>query len=252
MTDSTENICPDCAAESLEQVETPPEFRPLISKRVIIIAARLVILAALIVTFFSMFTSSSEPEIGDIIGFGGYDWRVLDARDGKILLLSEYKIRTRAYHSGGSVTWEDSEIRLYLNQVFLNNLNLTDVERTRVARTYIENNDNPWFGTSGGNNTLDYVFLLSLEEVVRYFGDSGQLENRPHIKSCHIRDEYDEGRAATHLDGSNTMLWWLRSPGVSGASAAFVGNDQGISVLGIFVGNTQGGIRPALWLYSKS
>ena len=40
------------------------------------------------------------------------------------------------------------------------------------------NDDNPWYGTRGGNTTTDKIFLLSLEEVVKFFGDSGDLKNR--------------------------------------------------------------------------
>ena len=40
------------------------------------------------------------------------------------------------------------------------------------------NPNNPWYGTSGGNATTDKVFLLSLDEVVKYFGDSGDLLNK--------------------------------------------------------------------------
>ena len=36
--------------------------------------------------------------IGDIIQFGGHDWRVLDVRDGKALLLSDKIIEKRPYH----------------------------------------------------------------------------------------------------------------------------------------------------------
>lgn len=49
--------------------------------------------------------------------FGGYDWLVLDAYNNRVLVLLEQAISTRmAFHSaGGSVTWEASEMRWYLN-----------------------------------------------------------------------------------------------------------------------------------------
>ena len=49
----------------------------------------------------------------------------------------------------------------------------TDEERSRILPRDVHNTDNGWFWIRGGNDTVDYIFLLSIEEVVRYFGDSG-------------------------------------------------------------------------------
>jgi hypothetical protein len=201
--------------------------------------------------------------VGNIVPFGGYEWRVLEVRDGKALLLSEYVLEWRAYNEEYTdVTWETCTLRSYLNGEFYNSF--SDSDRMRIAETLNENKDNQWWGTEGGADTSDRIFLLSLDEVVRYFGDSGQLANRPSEDSWYIDDEYNEARiayAATDLtytysngetytiEAGTASWWWLRSPGSSSRDAAVVNRGGSLVVVdGYYVVYDYGGIRPALWL----
>jgi len=122
-------------------------------------------------------------------------------------------------------------------------------EKALIEETTIQNNDNPWYGISGGQDTKDMIFLLSIEEVVKYFGDSGQLKNRPAEYAYYINDQYNSARIAKNAYG-NALWWWLRSPGSHSDGAAYVSSDGEIYVLGFFVkvSNFTGGTRPALWL----
>lgn len=53
------------------------------------------------------------------ISFGGYQWIILEEKDNKILILTEEIIGQRDYHSDlVDITWEDSEMRQYLNSTF--------------------------------------------------------------------------------------------------------------------------------------
>ncbi|MDR0220840.1 MAG: zinc ribbon domain-containing protein [Lachnospiraceae bacterium] len=191
--------------------------------------------------------------VGEIMEFGGIEWRVLEVSGGKALLLSEYVLEYRPYNEKQEgVTWETSTLRAYLNVEFYNGFSASD--RARIAPTMNNSNkDNQWFGTPGGNDTEDYIFLLSLEEVVRYFGDSGQLANRPSEDVWTIDDQYNEARIAYDLDGS-TRWWWLRSPGWLRGDAAQVLNNGSISVVGVTASYVyddnywNGAVRPALWL----
>lgn len=192
----------------------------------------------------------TTPSIGDIIPFGEYSWRVLDVQDDRALLLSEHIIERKAYHDhwDGTVTWETSMIRYYLNNQFLNSFGTE--ERARIVEARVVNNDNPWwFGMSGGNDTNDRIFLLSIEEVVKYFGDSGQLwnQNHPDNERWGISDQYNTERIALDIHG-NVSWWWLRSPGFGNVFAAIVCSVGGLRIYGNFVVIGPGGVRPALWL----
>ncbi|MDR3149072.1 MAG: DUF6273 domain-containing protein, partial [Oscillospiraceae bacterium] len=111
------------------------------------------------------------------ISFGGYDWYILDKQDDKMLIITEKVIGMRPYHhEGSSITWETSDMRAYLNGEFYNSFSAAD--RERIIEVTNDNPDNPWYGTSGGKPTTDKVFLLTVGDMVKYFGDSGQIRTR--------------------------------------------------------------------------
>jgi len=194
--------------------------------------------------------------VGDLVGFGEYNWLVLDVQDYSALLVSEIILEFRPFHeTRESVTWEYSTIRNYLNNEFLYKFSPDD--RARIAESRLTNNDNPWYYTPGGNDTYDRIFLLSLEEVVRYFGDSGRLGSSP-TEWGTLLDWYGQERIA-HDRYGNISWWWLRSPGGAENSVAGVLGDANgsIAVVGAEV-NSPGigmafgagvGVRPALRLY---
>lgn len=113
-----------------------------------------------------------ELPIGSIIPFGGYDWRILDIQNHTALVITEDIIELRAYNDVyKDTTWSDCELRRYLNSEFYGSFNQAD--RSRIIPVMNENPDNQWYGSKGGEDTKDAIFLLSVEEAVcRYFGDS--------------------------------------------------------------------------------
>ena len=190
---------------------------------------------------------------GTIIEFGGLNWRVLDAKEDRIFVISDYVLEFRQYHDTfEEITWStDSYIRLWLNNEFYNTF--TEEERSRIIEATVTNNVNPWFGTPTGVETTDKIFLLSLEEVVYYFGDSGELAiPRPrdytHPEWWGFNDQYARDRRALLLGEGHYTWWWLRSSGVSNYTITYVCVDGSIGVYGHRVDVT-GGIRPAMWLY---
>jgi hypothetical protein len=188
-------------------------------------------------------------QVGDIIEFGNIKWRVLDVQSDKVLLISEYMLEQRRYGSILNIlTWSESEMRKYLNSEFY--YKFTAAERKRISETVTINVDNPWFGTPSGPDTKDKVFLLSLDEVVRYFGESGRLRNRkyPDNERWGFHDQYSENRIARSVDGE-VGFWWLRSPGLLARDVAGISRDGYLHVSGTPDRNDLGWIRPALWLY---
>jgi hypothetical protein len=135
-------------------------------------------------------------------------------------------------------------MRAYLNGDFYNSFSASD--RARISLTNNSNPDNPWYGTNGGNNTLDNIFLLSLDEVCRYFGDSTDKLNNRGNQSYYISDANNENRLTKYGNNGN-VWWWLRSPGDYSYGAASVDGDVG--VCGRIVNDhSHNGVRPALWI----
>ena len=193
----------------------------------------------------------TEEEITyEIIDFGGYNWLILDEQNGWTLLLMENTWTSFPYHENRKeVTWENSSLRQILNDDFYNSM--PNENRERIVKTSVSNSENQWFRTDGGADTKDYVFLLSLEEVIEYFGDSGYLGQRPAFNhgviARDINDQYNSARIAYDSLG-NTSVWWLRSPGGDSNRAANITNAGLIHVRGNYVDTDYCGVRPAMWI----
>jgi len=192
-------------------------------------------------------------KIGNIIRFGDNDWRVLNIKDEMVLLLSEKILEKRHFHyQYTDITWSVCELRDYLNgeeiysgRGFYDSFSLQ--EKAQIAETKIITNDNPWFGTRGGSISSDKIFLLSIEEVVKYFGDSGQIQNPKPIPDYYIADTYNQNRVAFDKSGA-TKWWWLRSPGSVAKRTAYVSTGGLLIISGYDVNNMNAGVRPALWI----
>lgn len=182
--------------------------------------------------------------VGEIIPFGGYYWRVLDVQNGKALLLSDKIIRKKRITVHMKITWEESELRSYLNGSFFDSFGK---DRSRIAEVINRNANNQLYNTIGGNFTRDKIFLLSIDDAIKYFGYSGQLKGGEQNSGHWIDDRYNSLRIAYDHHGK-ACWWWLRSPGNSSSNAMSVSIDGAIRLAGGNVNTDSGGIRPALWL----
>lgn len=203
----------------------------------------------------------AELDIGSIMTFGGYDWRVLDIKEDRSLVIAEYILEQKPYNDcSGDVTWAKGSLRKYLNEDFYSKF--TDEEKSRIVQVQNKNPENQWYGSTGGEDTLDYIFLLNIEEVVcKYFGDSSKnLENRSPKQRYWFqkKDENNINRRST-LDGY-VWWWWLRSPGRDNKRAVYIHGDGNIGIQGNgtfkyssntihpLTGDNSGGVRPAMWV----
>ena len=199
-------------------------------------------------------------QVGNLIKFGSYTWRILEVHEDKILVLTEEIIGKMPYHlTYKAVTWETSDIRAYLNGDFY--MSFTEAEKEKILLVVNKNNDNPWYHTSGGSDTKDYVFLLDVEDAVcKYFGDSSDKLVRRNEKERYWFGKNDKNnikRLATY-QGCNHW-WWLRSPGKNHKDAVYIHGNPigcvGINGNSVFFSSyppeRHGGIRPALWLKTK-
>ena len=198
-------------------------------------------------------------QAGDKILFGSYEWRVLDIQNNTALIITEYIIEYRAYHNAyKDITWADCSLRKYLNSEFYDRFSAA--EKLRIIPVLNKNPDNQWYGTKGGTDTQDSIFLLSIEETVcRYFGDSSSKLYSPGKNQRYWFERKDENnskriaRLESRKEGS--WWWWLRSPGRVNIKAVYIHGDGNIGIQGnnilkgnISDGECKGGIRPALWL----
>lgn len=158
---------------------------------------------------------------GDVVELGNCKWTVLDtdANESQVLLMKKEALSGRAYHNVfEDVTWEKSTLRKYLNVDFISQT-FSENEQNNIILTNIKNNDNVRYGTEGGNETQDYIFLLSVDEVEKY---------------------------SSLFKGFKSSSW-LRSPGNSPESAAFLTANGFLMDYGYMVTSEEFTIRPVLW-----
>ena len=181
-------------------------------------------------------TTSKKRRIAPVISFGGHDWRVLDKQNNRTLILSDKVIEIRPYHEGATwmrgITWDKSDLRAYLNGEFYDNF--TPHDRAYIAETVITTGKNPRLGTRGGKATNDRIFLLSIQEALKYLGG---------------RDHQTINKTILDQAGIVSAPWWLRSTGATGRQAAVVDEGGFVQDNGFLISvYDKIGVRPALWL----
>ena len=201
--------------------------------------------------------TAAEPEktmgelsVGENISFGHYEqdddesngpesieWIVLDVQDGLATLISRYGLDAMPYNEElGSATWANCSLRRWLNEDFLGTA--FDAEEQLMLQTRsVPAGKNTVYNTNPGSGTQDKVYILSMQEVERYF-------------------PYDEARICTitvraRANGawktrSGVCFWWLRSPGNNEIYAAQVNLYGEIKADGSLVSSTSAVFRPVI------
>ena len=210
-------------------------------------------------------------------------WRVLNRNGNDVLLLADVALDDQKYNINDSflladVTWETSSIRSWLNgyvasanqpgidysrKNFINSA-FTSTQRNAIKTTSVVNNNNIYYGTAGGKNTSDKVFLLSESEVYNtdtaagygFVKDDTRDEARRSQCSTYAyamgtrRTYYDTDAEYTKYNGD--VCWRLRSPGDNRTSMVEVLSGGWVNKFGNYVVNVYDGVRPALHLNLSS
>ena len=193
-------------------------------------------------------------------------WRVLSVDGSKAFLLADQALDDKQYHTVNErVTWEGSTIRSWLNGYgasanlqkkdygssnFINTA-FSSSARTAIKDTKVENKDNLYDGTEGGEDTVDKVFLLSESEV---YTDNAKAYGFATDYNAHDEARRAKSSVYTKALGAwsiglvsyvGNCLWWLRSPGKYNDDARVVSSDGW--AYGIISGvSSSNGVRPAL------
>lgn len=195
-----------------------------------------------------------EYKVGETTEFGNYpqdkdgtekpiEWIVMKNEGNQVLLLSKYVLDVKPYNEEWEgVTWQTSDIRQWLNNEFYTTA-FNKTEKAKIQTSLIKNEDNSEYGTSGGNDTEDKVFLLSEKEAETLF-----LNDEERIAKA---TEYAE-KSGVYVNEEKAAWWWLRSPGDDSDYAAEVNYVGWVSRHGSYVDGNNDGVRPALHLNLQS
>lgn len=187
---------------------------------------------------------------GDIIKFGRLEgkpieWIVIAVNEDnpkELYVLAKKCLEFKAYSSKrADSTWETSSLREYLNGEFYNMCFNPD-ERKRIFVTKVRNGDNIEYGTMGGNETNDKIFLLSDINAKSLINDNE--------RKC-ITSDYAKTKAGYMDKNTGACRWWLRTPGSQPNKAASVTAVGQIVYDFDWKTDNHVGVRPAMWVDMK-
>ncbi len=163
-------------------------------------------------------------------------WVVLEQDGDSLFLLCEYAVDCIQYNKkyNNSTTYENATVRAWLNEDFLSAA-FTEEERTQIIKGMHENKAKKGYRSKGGQDTEDYVFLLSAQELEAYFPDKKDRTCQP--------TGYAVAKGVRVKRGN--CPWWLRTPGREQHHASCVTIDGGYYDY-FDISCPTNGIRPAI------
>ena len=190
-------------------------------------------------------TATGEGDNEMTVAIGQYpdpiEWLVLAEKDNQMLLLSKDALASLPWHNTHTaVTWDQSDLRAWLNGEFLETA-FSKEEQAAILVSDLDNGDDYGYGTPVGDNTQDKVFLLSVSEMQTYLPE-------PLRAVTPTRQAVSQG---AYTNGAGQCAWWLRSPGMTPTSPAYLASAGSIGSRAHEVNETIIGVRPAMWV-SKS
>lgn len=208
---------------------------------------------------------SSQDQDGDYVVFGHYEqdgdagngaepleWEVVAEQDGRKLLLCRYIIDCQPYNTERTeVTWENCSLRAWLNDDFLNTA-FNDSEKNMIVASSLSNPDNPHDGSSGGSDTTDKVFCLSVQELIDNY-EYGEWREDILGGTCRALSanmtQYAIDQGAEQFDDRGYGMWWLRSTlGTKSFACAVLGGGGSGWSIGYYVDKEGVAVRPAIWV----
>ena len=155
-----------------------------------------------------------EAQVDAVVTFGAYEqdgntengaepiqWRVLEKNENEMLLLSEYILDSKAYHTDPYiVVWEDCSLREWLNGEFFDGA-FSEEEKLYIAETTNKNPGNTDWQVPDAKDTVDKVFLPCIAEVRDGF-----------VPEKYVKAKASEYAKANGVEvrSEEYCMWWLR------------------------------------------
>lgn len=184
-------------------------------------------------------------------------WRVLTVDGNNAFLMADKALDCKPYHTTQTaITWKDCSLRTWLNNSFYNEA-FNSTEKAAIYTTNVKNDDNPFFGTEGGEDTSDKVYTLSIDEArSSIYGFDPEFWETTNTRGC-VATDYAISKGCSPYDAYyvkdviylNHCYWWLRSPGQFDDWMADVADDGfGAYDGGVQPDSSTHGVRPVLRL----
>lgn len=197
-------------------------------------------------------------------------WRIIGLEGSAACLMADRLMDCQPYHTeDGPVTWESSAIRSWLNgyaadknsagidyrgKGFLDTA--FDAEQQKaLIRTRVENRPNGLYGTDCGNDTEDFLFLLSNDEVFSsgtaarngFYAASGHDDPAKRFRST----MYAKCMGSWWSSVSGYMgnsFWFMRTNGYNRESMTYICDFGYIYERGTISTCEDAGVLPVVWI----
>lgn len=157
----------------------------------------------------------SQIHVGDDVILGQYEqdnnlangeepilWQVLDVLNDSAILISHSILDSKRYNNEWAfVSWDTCSLRKWLNSEFYESAFDPD-EQSIIEQSVLSTGNNPTYGTYGGAETEDKVYVLSAKETESYV-DTNYFSTAAEATKYAIAQGF-------------IASWWQRSPGRSG------------------------------------
>ncbi len=194
-----------------------------------------------------------KVNIGDTITMGTYpqvdpyggsidpiEWKVLDVQDGKAQVISVKALDNIAYNKVYvEVKWTDCSLRHWLNETFYETA-FTEEEKAQIVPVTVSNPGNPKYDVPGCEDTVEKVYALSTEEVLRLIPEKADRQCEP--------TPYCEKQGTYVYAETGKCCWWLRTPGFLVGECSRVNVGGGISDLAYDDIRPHRAARPVMWI----
>ena len=206
--------------------------------------------------------------------FAPIEWEVWEIKDGKAFVISKDVIevmyfdteqQTLENYETYNIYWETCDLRKWLGDYFYNRA-FSDVEKEAIQTTKVHTEPSEW--NTSGPDTYDKVYIPSVEEVVKYYGEYWTILTKETYKYASGTEEFPEqttqlGNATEYIQLKNDGAiridtesrfwydayagWMLRNTGMIRDCRAYVGEHGYIFKDGGLMAGWRG-LRPCMWI----
>ena len=191
-----------------------------------------------------------DCRVGDILVLGNWNgepirWQVVEAKeDGSYVLLCVNGLEVKKYNDYlKKRNWGNCSLRNWLNGDFYENA-FSAEEKEMIVLSTLENVGNKNWGIPGSEPTEDHVYILSQEEVGRYFNIDPLNSARCKELICKPTEKAVADNARINKAGN--CRWWLRNPGGAMSEALFVDGAGTVVRTGTSVNKADICVRPVI------
>ncbi len=215
---------------------------------------KLILLLMIVMISFNSFayveTDLISATLGDEVTFGKYfiddtgelddlKWIVIDEEDDKIFLFSKNIIDCIIYPT----------LETYIENDFYN-IAFDDMEKGRILLTQSKGSINEVYGTMIFGKSDRHVFLLTKEDVDKYFGDDTKV-TYPFVLGVGTKYAYSKGLSKIRLNDTldiYTSSYWIEGAGAEEDFRQVVSYSGKVLIDGYYNLRTDCGFRPAIWV----